>query len=139
MPLPQEIITADMQSFVTYLFDSLTERPAFFELDISGIYSMFVSMYYPLSIHHQTELDDRVMKEIMTRFYEYETVLSVHPNFKILTHKGTYYKMDKESESGYFVTSKTWYIVEECKDNWEMYPTHQRTILQNKGITRIYE
>ena len=139
MPLPQEIITTDLQSFVTDLFDSLKERPALFELDISEIYSMFVSIYYPLSVHYQKELDDRVMKEIMTRFYEYETVLSVHPKFRILTHKGTYYKMDKESESGYFVTKDTWYIVEECKDNWEMYPTHQRTILQNKGITRIYE
>ena len=139
MPLPEEIITADMHSFVTHLFDSLTERPSLFELDISEIYSMFVTMYYPLSVHHQTELDGRITKEIMNRFYEYETVLSVHPNFRILKHKGTYYKMDKDSESGYFVTPENWYIVEECKDHWEMYPTHQRTILQNKGILRIYE
>jgi hypothetical protein len=95
-------------------------------------------MYYPLTVLQQIDLDNCISQELL-RFDDYETVLLVHSKFRILKHKGTYYKMDKDSESGYFVTKDKWYIVEECKDNWEMYPTYPRLILENNGITRIYE
>lgn len=139
MPLPPEIITKDIHSFVMTLFDSLVDKPALLQKEPHHLYSMFASMYYPLTVLQQIDLDNCISQELIRRFDEYETVISVHPKFKILKHKGTYYKMDKDSESGYFVTKETWYIVEEYNDNWEMYPTYPRLILENNGITRIYE
>jgi hypothetical protein len=139
MPLPPEIITKDIHSFVTTLFDSLVDKPSLLQKDSNELCGMFASMYYPLTGPQQFELDACISQELTRRFDEYDTAISVHPNFRILKHKGTYYKMDKDSESGYFVTTKNWYIVEEYKDNWEMYPTYPRLILENNGITRIYE
>ncbi len=139
MPLPPEIITKDIQCFVMTLFDSLIDKPSFLQKDSYELYGMFASMYYPLTVLQQIELDNFISQELVHRFEDYDTAISVHPNFRILKHKGTYYKMDKDSESGYFVTTKNWYIVEEYKDNWEMYPTYPRLILENNGITRIYE
>ena len=139
MPLPPEIITKDIHSFVTTLFDSLLDKPSLLKKEQHELYGMFASMYYPLTVLQQTELDTCISQELIHRFDDYETAVSVHPKFRILKNKGTYYRMDKDSESGYFVTKDTWYIVEEYKDNWEMYPTHARLILENNGITRIYE
>jgi hypothetical protein len=138
MPLPPEIITKDIHSFVTTLFDTLLDKPSLLQKEPHELYSMFASMYYPLTVLQQAELDTCISQELL-RFDDYETVLLVHRKFRILKHKGTYYKMDKDSESGYFVTKDKWYIVEECNDNWEMYPTYPRLILENNGITRIYE
>lgn len=139
MPLPPEVITADIRSFVTTLFDSLVDKPSLLQKEPHELYQMFANMYYPLTPLQQIYLDTCISQELTHRFETYETAVSVHPKFRIFQHKGTYYKMDKDSESGYFVTKDTWYIVEECKDNWEMYPTYPRLILENNGITRIYE
>jgi|LauGreDrversion4_2_1035121.scaffolds.fasta_scaffold33565_3 hypothetical protein len=139
MPLPPDIITKDIRSFVMALFDSLASNPSLLQKDTAGIYDMFTSLFYPLSKVQQIELDDCISQELLKRYYNYETALAVHPEFKMMQYTGTYYKMDDASESGYFVTKDTWYIVEECTDHWEMYPTNPRILLENNGITRIYD
>jgi hypothetical protein len=137
MPIPSHGITEDIHSFVENLFDSLT--PSNLQKDMIELYQMFKEQYYPLTLRQQEELDECITTEIMNRCYQYDTAISVHRNFRIQTLDGTYYRMDPDNESGYFVTTNDWYIVEHCPDHWEMYPTHSRIIIGNKGITRIYE
>ena len=136
MPLPPEIIAEDIHSFVLHVFLSV---PNILQKDMKDLYEMFISMYYPLSLKYQQDLENAISAEMLNRFCQYETALVVHKNYTIQDHQGTYYKMDPESESGYFVTTNAWYIVEHTNRVWIIFPTDPRIILENNGITRIYE
>jgi len=138
MPLPPYIITQDIHEFVKELIQSMKQDPSILKKDISDIYQMFRSKYYGLSESQQFELDDCITKELLDRYCQYEEAVSVHTNYIIPPFQGTYYRMDPENESGYFVTSSEWYIVVKYEE-WELFPTHQRIHIENKGVVRIYE
>jgi hypothetical protein len=138
MPLPPYVITEDIREFAATLVDSIKTKPSILEKDVPEIYQLFCTKYYPLSESQQTEFDECITTELLEKYYNYETVIHVHYDYTIRSYQGTYYRMDPDSESGYFVTSNDWYIVEKRED-WEMFPTHPQIIIENKGVVRIYE